>query len=1485
MTTAAPPNASESSTGRTPGAESPMGQGIRGFSQRVLRYFLAFLETDFKRQQAPRRRIQLKTDTNFRAGMPLRKYRTLFDAVWRLIQQPTKDGLTLRVKKGAHGAPISSILQNLIRQQVAALPSESFGGVRDQTIEYAKRNRPKSVVNPEKFVESVQVAFVEAVGTSVIQRVLALLDGPFREQAYSAVESVYEIETDLTDALAEAVLAALPEAVNTFIVNGDTGAMEKVLAEFFPEKDTKERITSFFEDFATADAFQELRDVLNYARTGENLQFYLYLCDIRFGNSAFPLFYVPAGTRFDEQKSEYVLELDPHLFVNKQAVDWILQEHRAQADRAPISPIEDRIIYLGESDSFVDRMESILQRLVPSFELTADINLRARNLQAVSSPFLKVSNAAYFAAFDKGDEAVLNDYEALLTAITEDQQGAGAFFESIIRGFLTDNPISVRERVDDRWDATAIPDRLLAVSPIPVNEEQSKILAALKERDCRYLAIQGPPGTGKSHTITAIAFDCILGGQNILILSDKQEALDVVESKLSDALAAVRHGEDFPNPILRLGRTGGTYSRLISQSSQEKIRQQYRAHKSHAESLEQDTAQTRKRLRDTIDHTIRAYSSVKLTDIEESQRFAQELESVMPAYSRVLESPSSAAVLTALSNAVDALAEAKCSAAALAEMALRVSESSTSGSLQSLLTASKISSVASMLAADRRCIALWLFSGLKPSQRTQLLSFVAEYQSVRWPILGYLFTDGKARAITQRLVQALPSCTNPVDLHKRLPDLLSIAETLRTMADAMQKFGLDDAKGELIYSLVLHPENLPANVDHLRLFLDSFRLAFAQGQGVPQPTYGNRALTDALAFTMFLYKAARYACLFHRIRDAIISVPHFDYVGEKSKLEQMYTSKMTYEIDRRFIDFVDNKKATAKSLGGVIKAKQQFPQDQFDSVKQAFPCVIAGIREFAEYVPLKTEIFDVVVIDEASQVSVAQAFPALLRAQKVVVFGDQRQFSNVKSAQASNAVNESHLADIEAHFRQNVSKAADKIQRLKQFDVKKSVLEFFDLIASYSDMLRKHFRGYQELISFSSKYFYGGQLQAIKVRGKPIEDVIKFTVLEHDKRAEKLRNVNSMEGETILQELRNLVDDETGITVGVITPFREQQQYLSRLLFNDSYAERFEADLRLKVMTFDTCQGEERDLIVYSMVATSEKDLLNYVFPVDLTATADKVEEALKVQRLNVGFSRAKEAIWFVLSKPVDQFRGSIGRVLAHYENLLREKAVAEPGDTDPSSPMEAKVLDWIKKTPFFQQNEEQLELIAQFPVGDYLRQLDPHYQHPGYRCDFLLRYEGAGKPVNIVIEYDGFAEHFIERQRIHEGNYDRYYRPEDIERQMVIESYGYKFLRLNRFNLGLDPVSTLSERLAALTQAAEGDYRAATVSQIRNDAEALADGGAKHCPKCDQVKPQSAFVDPALKEGMGRICMDCKKAARPSTLSGASRSFKSFRRRKWRRY
>ena len=103
--------------------------------------------------------------------------------------------------------------------------------------------------------------------------------------------------------------------------------------------------------------------------------------------------------------------------------------------------------------------------------------------------------------------------------------------------------------------------------------------------------------------------------------------------------------------------------------------------------------------------------------------------------------------------------------------------------------------------------------------------------------------------------------------------------------------------------------------------------------------------------------------------------------------------------------------------------------------------------------PLLPGIFDLVIIDEASQVSVAQAFPALLRAKQVVVFGDHKQFSNVKSANASNERNRVYRNDIDAFVRQRISADAATLARIVSFDVKKSVLEFFENCANYRIML------------------------------------------------------------------------------------------------------------------------------------------------------------------------------------------------------------------------------------------------------------------------------------------------------------------------------------------------------------------------------------------------------------------------------------------------
>lgn len=269
------------------------------------------------------------------------------------------------------------------------------------------------------------------------------------------------------------------------------------------------------------------------------------------------------------------------------------------------------------------------------------------------------------------------------------------------------------------------------------------------------------------------------------------------------------------------------------------------------------------------------------------------------------------------------------------------------------------------------------------------------------------------------------------------------------------------------------------------------------------------------------------------------------------------------------------------------------------------------------------------------------------------------------------------------------------------------------------------------------------------------------------------------------------------------------------------------------------------------------------------------VAEKLKHQRLNVGFSRAEEMIWFVLSKPIENYKGSIAKVLHHYSNLLA-KGEVEASRTDQSSPMEARVLDWLQKTAFYQNNIHAIEILPQFPIGDYLRQLDPTYQHPAWRVDFLITFASPKGFAKIVLEYDGFEHHFQDSRNVNAGNYDRYMLEADVERQLTLESYGYRFLRINRFNLGTDPVQTLSDRLERLVEVLNVDQEPGSIKTMRAEAEDLASGKLKTCPKCGESRQPTEFFDQKLKAGKGGFGRNCKFCKQGSEASS---------RRRWRRW
>ena len=116
---------------------------------------------------------------------------------------------------------------------------------------------------------------------------------------------------------------------------------------------------------------------------------------------------------------------------------------------------------------------------------------------------------------------------------------------------------------------------------------------------------------------------------------------------------------------------------------------------------------------------------------------------------------------------------------------------------------------------------------------------------------------------------------------------------------------------------------------------------------------------------------------------------NYNFLSRKTEIETYNALELATEIDSRVIHFADNYKNDARTLSQVIRQKKRFPKDKFDILKSAFPCMICSLRDYAEYIPLEKELFDIVIIDEASQVSIAQAFPAIIRAKKMIVLGDR----------------------------------------------------------------------------------------------------------------------------------------------------------------------------------------------------------------------------------------------------------------------------------------------------------------------------------------------------------------------------------------------------------------------------------------------------------------------------------------------------------------
>jgi len=1435
----------------------------------IASYFRDFLDTDFKKTTAPKRQITSRDANGVLTGVAVSKYPELAKDIWALFTTPFSADMTheLSVRRGRYRSRLSENLLAVINKHVGSIEEAQIFAIIDAVNASARNQRKTLQDDPERYAEHIVGQLKSQLLIAIVNPLLASLGSFFDKQGNESLETIYNLEEELGDLLIDPLRKPISVAVAAAIIEDDFEELDILIADACETESIRAKLTTYFEAFTTSDFHRDLSELKSTLKLKDNSQLYLYLGALRFGKTSYPLFCFPIEVVLEN--SIFSIRFDPHFLVNKKAIDFGVSEVSRQIGRSIAFPLADRIIYVGQGQTYLNQAQTIFDDFTSALAMDGGIDLHDAKPQKISRTQISVDNALHFGAFDQSDESLLNDYEELLQELGG-TNAAGKEFKSLILGFLSEDPISLEAAVEKEWADTQLPQRLVYDSPVPLNEEQRKILFALNSREGKYVAVEGPPGTGKSHTITAVVFDAILRNKNVLILSDKKEALDVAEHKIRAALKAVRLDENFQDPILRLGKQGNSYAKILAPRTVDQMRQRIHVATARQGELEQEITKKGEALCSRISVSARASTQIDIKEIIAIQRAETGFNFLSDHPDRLLRSERFRNAISAAA-ALTTFLERSWIADLLVSLGLDKSRSSILSLFDFLRRLSAIADTAHISEPMRA------FGRLKVAQLKDLADINEEIQNARKPLIGYLFSGKQMRRLSRRLADEFDH-SSPDNCHLQLSQLRAAEKGYRDLIAKLRSKAISEEDQNRYIALLQKGHTLPTSETEMYFGTLSTLLKCLDDED--EELLGdfdiNRNDLSGLASSIKPNMVSNLKSLsvhikrYEAIQAAFNEIPEFDYAGEIRDLQHLHTERLADVLDRRVVQFADEKKNTAAQIKTIIQKKQKFSKDLFADLRNAFPVMIAGIRDYAEYVPLEHDLFDLIIIDEASQVSIAQALPAFLRAKKILVLGDRNQFSNVKTENASKAINQSYKSRIVEQFKAEEKPDLASLNQIKMFDIKTSVLEFVERIANLRIMLRKHFRGYPELIGFSSKYFYGNALQAVKIRGIPIDEVIEFLPIEHDGLTELAGNTNAQEANAIFERLRALAQMESPPDVCIITPFTEQQRFLFENLRKQEDERELTERLRLRIFTFDTCQGEEADVCFYSMVASPLRDRLGYIFASEIEGS-DEVEDSIRLQRLNVGFSRAKEKIVILHSKPIEEMKGGIRTALSHFrQTLSRGHEAPEVDDVDANSPMEAEVLNWLRQVPLLEALDDRVEIDAQFEIGAYLKQLDPRYKHPNYKVDFLIKIRGTRETAQIIIEYDGFKEHFENLDDVNAANFEFYMRGDDIERQKVLEGYGYKFIRINRFNIGEDPIKALDGRFRKILANFDIERELPTVIQQRQKLQqSLNDGEAKACSRCQEIRPMSDFFDAALKRGeggYGRVCQTCKGADKAGT-------------------
>ena len=456
------------------------------------------------------------------------------------------------------------------------------------------------------------------------------------------------------------------------------------------------------------------------------------------------------------------------------------------------------------------------------------------------------------------------------------------------------------------------------------------------------------------------------------------------------------------------------------------------------------------------------------------------------------------------------------------------------------------------------------------------------------------------------------------------------------------------------------------------------------------------------------------------------------------------------------------------------------------------PCTMMSPASVAQYL-LPSQSFDLVLIDEASQMRPEEALGALARAQQAVIVGDPQQ---LPPTSFFNRQDSDHNQGDDEEFEKVVAE---------------SILDIANTAFQPSRELLWHYRSrHGSLIAFSNHHFYDDRLIVFP---SPQEGYSGHGVRLVPVAGQYRASVNVPEAQAVANAAADFMAKHPDKSLGIVALNQPQRDLIlaemDRLFVNDFMAERYRARWQNTLEPFfvknlENVQGNEADVIFISTVygADERGNLMQRFGPIN-GAAGDR--------RLNVLFSRAKHGISVFTSMQPDQIRvdASTPRGTKLLKSYLEFAATGrlETGK-DPvqecDSAFERFVKDRLQARGY--------EVIPQIGVAGF--RIDLGVKHPEWPYGFLLG-----------IECDGAAYHSSLSAR------DR-----DRLRQQVLESLGWTIYRVWSTDWFRDPNRELT-KMSAFIETALADRLAQQRVAASYDAVAPNEEDGD-MPEADDISP-----------------------------------------------